>query len=206
MDQDVATQHELTQDQAPTGQPAAPMGLTERLRVKAAEFLPPLPENAWASPKPKPAPDELDAEATTTHDHDDASSSLYDPSEAAASTGSTKSLASFRRGTAKLYGGMATAMAAMVSGLVNWRLREFDEDDLWLMSKQEASGIGEPLGRIAARRATLPIEGSEDDTNDVIDGMQAAIAAVGYLGRVMMERSDRKRPQQAPMPGQEAAV
>jgi hypothetical protein len=196
-EQDTATQHpDLDQLQEPT------QGLGDRLRAAAEKFIPPLPEDSWAAPKQRPPADPLDESATTTSDRGDVDS-LYDPSETAASTGSTKALASFRRNSAKLYGGMATAMAAMISGLVNWRLREFDEDDLWLMSKQEAAGIGEPLGRIAARRATLPVDGSEDDTNDVIDGMQAAIAAVGYLGRVMMERSDRRRPQQAPMPGQE---
>lgn len=198
-EQDTATEHPNL-DQLHDDSP----GLGDRLRGAAERFMPRLPEDSWASPRPKPAPDPLDESATTTSDRSD-DASLYDPTEAAASTGSTKSLASFRRGTAKVYGGLGTALAAMVSGLVNWKLKESDDDKLWLMSPEEAAGIGEPLGRIAARRATLPIAGSEDDTNDVIDGMTAAITVVGYLGRVMMERSDRRRPQQAPMPNQDAA-
>lgn len=183
-------------------QDASP-GLGDRLRGAAERFMPRLPEDSWAAPKERPAADPLDESATTTSDRSDrADDLLYDPSAGAGSTGSTD-LASFRKGTARVYGELVAGVAALLAGLANWRAKEAEDDPLWLMSEEEAHGIGDPLGRIAARRATLPISG--DEGTDIMDGLQAGIAAISYLGRNMMMRADRKRPQAAPIPNQDAA-
>lgn len=204
MTDEQALQHpDLREEPGPEPSDEAP-SLAARARAKAAEFLAPLPENAWAPPRQRPPADQLDPEATTTSDRSDRDAgSLYDPRETAVSTGSTD-LASFRRGTAKIYSKLVGAIAGMLGGLANWRLADDEEDPSWLVTEDEARDFGAALGRIAARRATLPIAG-EDETNDVVDGMQAGIVLIGYLGRNMMARSDRKRPQAAPVPGQDAA-
>lgn len=205
MTEDQALQHpELSDDPGPATEGES-LSLADRARAKAAQFLAPLPENAWAPPRQRPEPDSLDPDATTTSDRSDPSDgdSLFDPSAMAASTGSTD-LASFRRGTAKVYGKLVGAIAGMLGGLANWRLAQDQDDPAWLLTEDEAADFGAALGRIAARRVTLPVAG-EDDTNDVVDGMQAGIVLIGYLGRNMMAKADRKRPQQAPMPGQDAA-
>lgn len=207
MDVDEATEHPSIDEELTDLRKT----VSSRLRERAASLLPPLPEDSWARPAP-PIQDEADPQATVTReatadDRDDASS-LFDPSGTAASTGSTsgkgRSLAEFRRGTAKVYGTLAATLAGMLGGLANWRMARDDEDPTWLLTKEETTGIGEPIGRILARRATLPL-GDGDETNDVIDGMQAGIVLVTYLGRNMMARADRKRPQPAPQPGDQAA-
>lgn len=170
-------------------------GLMGRLGQGLRERLAPLPEEAWVSRQP--IQDQADPQATQTSDRVDDDGSLYDPSATAASTGSTsKAAADFRKGTAKVYGMLAGAFAAAAGGIVNWRLKADDQDTTWLMTQEEAEDIGQPVGRILARRAPLPV--GEGDTNDVIDGLGAALATVGYVMRCLMERADRKRGPQAP--------
>lgn len=206
MDVDEATEHPSVDEELTDLR----QSLGSRLRERAAAILPPLPEDSWSRPAP-PIQDEADPQVTMTREataDDRDAGSLFDPSEAAASTGSTsgkgRSLAEFRRGTAQVYGVLVGFLAGALGGLANMRLARDEDDPTWLMTEEESQDLGQPVGRILARRATLPI-GDGDETNDVLDGIQFGVALVSYLGRNMMARANRKRPKQAPQPGDQAA-
>lgn len=74
------------------------------------------------------------------------------------------------------------ALAASVAGfVVNMTLGR--KSGAYLMQPDEAQAIGEPLGRIAARR--VPIGDAE--ASDVGDGLEAAAATTAYAARATIE-------------------
>jgi hypothetical protein len=178
-----------------------------------------LPEDSWATRPPRI--DDVPPGTTTSDspglDEDFEDGSPSEPSGTAGSTGSTKgsrggSLADFRRGSARVYGALAATVAGALSGIANMALRDKDDpdDDSWLMLPEEAQGIGEPLGRIASRRITLPV--GEGESNDLMDGFEAVMAGLAYVTRNLISRAQRRadrRRTAAPDPmqqGQEQAA
>jgi hypothetical protein len=55
---------------------------------------------------------------------------------------------------------------------------------VWVPAEDQATAIAEPLARIAARHAPV----GDGDTNDVVDGVMAGVAVVGYsIGQFELE-------------------
>lgn len=123
------------------------------------------PEAMFGSPDPEGAGDSVSA-APTSKGGSTGSSPLagLDPKA--------------QRLRAKAFGQLAGAAFAMLSGLLNARLRLDEEDPTWLADAEDLAAVGDPAGRIIARHAPLP-DGT--DAGDLADGIGIAIAAAGYL-------------------------
>jgi hypothetical protein len=148
----------------------------------------PLPQPGWATVTPPPGPGNPDLAPPGEYDDAAAASSGPDASRPGSTRGSTPKPLSTAKITA---GGLGDAMTAIFRGvgqaLNHWTALS-DEDDIWLPTDAEAKGVGEPLGRIIARRVPdLPA----GEASDLADGITAAIPlltygvknAVAWLGR-----------------------
>lgn len=126
-----------------------------------------------------------------------------DASASAARTKAAASTASFpdagkapnplaTRGRAAVFAKLAAAAVMAVSGLLNERLAVDDEDETWLADDEDMKAMGEPAGRLIARKLPLP-EGT--DTTDLADAIEIAIGAAGYAAKntVAWVRSIRER-------------
>lgn len=94
------------------------------------------------------------------------------------------------RGRAKAFAKLAAAAVMAVSGLLNERLALDEEDETWLADEHDTKAIGDPAGRLVARKMPLP-EGT--DTTDLADVIEIAIGAGGYLLKNLMARASELR-------------
>lgn len=119
--------------------------------------------------------------------------SVYEaPTTAAGSTASSPAAAlaldpATLKQRSKLLAPLAGAAFAMVSGLVNWRLRIDDEDTTWLADGDDVKAVGAPAGRLIARHSPLP---DGEETSDVVDAIELALAGAGYVMKNLMKRVD----------------
>lgn len=196
--------HQLAADEWLEEAPAPQRSVLQRARDQV-QRLSPLPEDSWVS-RP-PIQDLADPEATETSDRV-ADGSDYELSGTAGSTGSTDPavVAGWRKGSARFYGTLCKTLLAAVSGIANLALRQDADDKTWLMRPEEAAGMGEPLGRIASRKAPLPI--GEGTATDLGDALEAGVVLADYVMRSLSERAERRRGPQALNPmdqGEQAA-
>ena len=197
-------EHDQALDDLQPEEPGARGSLLQRARSSLGERFSPLPEDSWTSRQP--IQDPVDPEATETSDAGSpGDDSDFELSGTGGSGGST-SPKGFRKASAAFYGRLCQALLAAASGVVNLSLRQDDDDTTWLMDPMEAAGIGEPLGRIAARQIPLPVgEGTASNLSDALD---AGVVLAMYLTRSLGERAIRRRGPQAPNPldqGEQAA-
>lgn len=195
-------EHDQALDDLQQEEPAARGSLLQRARSLGDRFSP-LPEESWTSHRP--IQDQADPEATETSDHDAGDDSDFELSETAASTGSTNPKG-FRKASAAFYGTLCKALLAAASGIANMSLRQDEDDHTWLMQPDEVTGIGEPLGRIAARKVPLPM--GEGTASDLSDALEAGVVLAMYVTRSLGERAERRRGPQALNPmdqGEQAA-
>ncbi|MFD9053278.1 hypothetical protein [Streptomyces zaomyceticus] len=75
---------------------------------------------------------------------------------------------------------LADAMLMAATAFMNRRSRVAEDDDRWLMTRQQRESVAAPLGRIVARRSPLP-GGVEGNETDVADGVEAVVALVAYV-------------------------
>lgn len=187
---------QLEQDQADEvlEDPAPPRGGLLQQARDLGRRLSPLPEDSWVHREP--VQDLADPEATQTSDGPvDGWDSGPTPTEG--STGSTSPgvAAGFRKGSALFYGKIVRTLLAATSGIANYALRQERDDTTWLMDPGEVAGMGDPIGRIAARHQPLPIgEGAATDLSDALD---AGVVLVEYVLRSLNERAERRRGPQA---------
>lgn len=125
--------------------------------------------------------------------------------DGAASPGRTRTRVSTSAVDKVTAGGLAEAMAAIFKGagtVLNKLTARDDDDRIWLATDDEAAAVGEPLGRILARRVPdLPGEGA----SDLADGIAAAIPAGIWAIKGLAEWLPRVRKKRRAVPGQVTA-
>lgn len=84
------------------------------------------------------------------------------------------------RGRAAAFAKLAAAGIAALSAVLNDRLAVDEEDETWLADEEDMDAIGQPAGRLIARKLPLP-EGT--DTSDLADAIEIAIGAAGYVAK-----------------------
>lgn len=183
------------EDQAPPQQP-------NRLQRALAGVL---PEDMWNRPKP-PQADPLSH--SESHDRADDSSALYEPpTTTGVSTASTEALVKGKASKAvrELYATIGKALVAAGGGIANMVTRDDEDDEVWLMTEEEAEGIAVPLANIAARKAPLNVGDGGGDGNDLVDGLMAVLGLAVYAGRTLMDRAARRKARRQMAPLQDAA-
>jgi len=157
-----------------------------------------IPETpGWTPPPAPPAPDPLDPTSTTTSSPegpalDPDSSNGYggsDPERGRKSSttpGPGPRLASIAK-PATFEPIIAKLVQAVSLLLDHWRSRE---THTWLMHDEEADAIAAPLSRIAARHSPVTLD---EETNDVLDGLEAGIGAAGYGMRAHFDDLELER-------------
>ena len=98
-----------------------------------------------------------------------------------ASTPKGKSLQLKPLVTAEQIKGAQTLVATILMGattLFNRKMRRDQNDEKWLMSRQERDDIAAPLARIMARRSPIPSGGEE--VSDLADGVEAVVKLLAF--------------------------
>jgi hypothetical protein len=162
---------------------------------------PPAELPGWA-PQPEPAPGPRNPDQIP----DGEAAAAATPTAAADSSSSPESTSpALDKLSAR---GLTQAASAGFKGLgEGLHALSRDEGDLWLVADDEAQAVGEPLGRLLARRVPdLPAGG---EASDVADGIAAAIPAAIWLFRNGIRQlaalRDRKRKPTAAAAAQPAA-
>jgi hypothetical protein len=167
------------------------------------------PELAAALPRFASLPSDPLPETATVHDPNGAmgpaASDLPTPSPSdhpepigpRSSAGPARTLTSSRTEVAA---GMATALAGLLtllSGLAWWLSRRPDGRQLRSPTPDDIAGVAKPLGRIGARH--VPVEIAPAAVKSIMDGSEAAGAALAYLQRGPLLEHETK-----PTPPEEA--
>jgi hypothetical protein len=157
--------------------------------------LPPVPQPGWGPVTSPPGPGNPDPVPPGEDDVPGAGSAAASP------PGSTR-VSTRSPSTARITaGGLGEAMTAIFRGVgeaLNHWTALGDDDPIWLPTDAEAKGVGEPLGRIIARRVPdLPA----GDASDLADGITAAIPALTYAVKNAAAWMGRRRKRKI-VPGQ----
>lgn len=164
----------------------------------------PVPVPGWAEvPPPLPGPSRPDALPEGEAPASEAEPASPAPRSSPASTSAARRTIGrvSQHGLADAAAGVARGIGAALNGVT----RQADDDQVWLMTEEEADGIGEAAGRIAARH--LPdVPGGGSDPSDIADVIAMLVPGGMWLARSLaawLPRPVKRRPRQArTVPGQ----
>lgn len=162
---------------------------TPNADAMATADLPPLTAQEAAA-----ALDDLDPEEWFEELHDDRRQ--FEPTDPSPGPTSRRSAGKGNELVAAGAAQLFTTIAGAVSLFLNATIGR--GSGVWVMQQQEAAGIGEPLGRIAARHAPIDPE----EATDMGDAIEAGVGVAMYGARASIEHMTARAT--APMPqGQE---
>lgn len=177
----------------------SPSHVGEAVSPVPEEDLAPLPSPGWAEVTSPPGPGNPDLAPPGEDAGPGAGASGSQPG--GSTRGSTPS-PSVAKITASGLGEAMTQIFRGIGEALNHWTAQSDDDDLWLPTDAEAKGVGEPVGRIIARRVPeLP----PGDASDLADGITAAIPAVSYVIKNTVTWLGRRRKKRKTIPGQVTA-
>lgn len=188
----------LQEAPSPYDQDPEPSGYDPREELPGVAFQP-LPQDE------EPAGPSLDPDGMFGRGDDwasEASTTAAGSTASSPAAGLTLDPATLKQ-RSKVFAPLAGAAFAMVTGLVNWRLRIDEEDTTWLADGDDVKAVGTPAGRLIARHSPLP---DGEETSDVVDAIELALAGAGYVMKNLMKRVDEvQRRRRAAGPSQPAA-
>jgi hypothetical protein len=150
--------------------------------AQVPQFLQPVPPRQDSADEVTIHPAESRQETRGNHpedSYDDDGASEAEPSSLASTP--RKGLQLKPLVTAEQIKGAQTLVGAILMGattLFNRKLRHSQDDDKWLMSRQERDDIAAPLARIMARRS--PIPGGGEEVSDLADGVEAVVKILAF--------------------------
>lgn len=164
--------HQQPDSPGPYDQPSPPDPETEAMDLPG-----------WAPVTDPPGPGNPDPLPPSAPGAADPGGEYGSPGPGPSTPGSTRARAlTARTVNAVSARGIGDAFSAVFQGLgasLNHLTALDDDDEVWLMSDEEAAGMGRPVGRILARR--IPEDLGAGDASDLADGISAAIPAAAYL-------------------------
>lgn len=145
-------------------------------------------------PAPPPGPANPDPPTSSRPPGDDAGDGAAVTGAPRFTTVSTDQRALFR-GRAKTFGKLAETTFKAIGGLLNKILATGDDDGCFLPDEDDLKTVPPPIGRLAARRVDLPVDGENlSDAEDLIAAVIAVVAwAIKGVVDMLAARRDARR-------------
>jgi hypothetical protein len=140
--------------------------------ARAPRLQDPTPEGTTT--RPTTAADSAGADDAATPENGSTASTDPDAKRLPGNAGKSLQL---DKEAAAAFATIAGAVVLAVGGVLNSRFAVVEGSGEWLPDDQDQAAIGEPLGRIAARHASLPGGG---EVTDIADAITAAVGVVMY--------------------------